>query len=362
MLIRVHMRIRSKAGVPFDYGRHLIPVDWIELDVASAEVNALLANGWLECVIDGPLSPMPQAMQAGIDVRVRTRVANEVRIGLETFGTAVRVLRVASREEVERLCADARLVVCEDDPTLYPPTVFVKVRAIGNWSSMSPRLFNAAVTAYELSFEDFSHVRFDSRLHVDLLDPATMPPLTRVRIRSRTGHPFFRFGRSFAPDRWQEVELYPQEIERLLSLDARVLAYEECSDEELTENEPRRRDNSEPAPSPDSNNSKPSTRDEIEHDEVVSSVPKSSEEPVATHPIERIEEWAQRADVRARGRAEEGFTLDEILAEALGADAVASASRAFQMEVANLLKRLGWERPPMRRRNGVRVRLYVPGR
>ena len=251
MLNRVHVRVRSKAGVPFDCGRHLIPVDWIELDVASTDVLVLLANGWLECVTDRPLPAMPQTIQAGIAVRVRTRMANEVRIGLETFGTAVRNLRVASREEVERLCADARLVVCEDDPTLYPPTVFVKVRSIGNWSSMSPRLFNAAVTAYELSFEDFSYVRFDSRLDVELLDPVTMPPLTRVRIRSRTGHPFFRFGRSFVPDRWQEIELYPQEIERLLSLDAHVLTYEECRDEELTENEQCRRDNSEPAPSLD---------------------------------------------------------------------------------------------------------------
>lgn len=354
-----YVRVRSKAGVPFEHAQWcLAGVEWTEIGIHSHDLPVLLAHRWIDL---GPLppeavaTPTPaRAAESGIALRVRTLRSAEIRTGGQSFGRLVRVLRVPSRLEVEHLRNDTCLDVRDHDPSLYPDTVFVRVRvrAKEQWSSMCPRLFERATKAYELSFDDFSLVRLDPRLEVELLEPAAMPPLERVRVRSRTGKPFMALSTSFLPKQWTEIELYPREIEYLLSTDH--LDYEPCPLPPAIVEPPQEAGATLETASP------LMATDEASG-ENPSSLAITEPPPMDTRsPMERIATWAQRPEVLGRGHAQEGFTLDEILDEVLGEEVARVRSRAFEMQLASALRQLGWERT-MRRRDGLPVRLYVPG-
>jgi len=356
-------RLRSKAGVPFEHASWCrVPVEWTEIGVHESDLPALVRHPWIECELPGrSLDDIPMPGNAfQLSVRVRTHAALELRVGVETFDRSVRIVRVATEAAIARLLSERNLDVRENDPRLYPATVFAKIRARAN-VTVVPNAYSTSWFAYALSFDEFSLARFDARLEVELLEPAAMPSLQRVRVRSRTGKPFMRFGQYLQPDRWTELDLYPREIEQILCQDH--LEYEACP---LPEEEP---------PSAASGPGAPATIDTPLAEAPVT----ASAEPLvqasapiafgdartfvvcgALQPIDLVKAWAMRADVHQRGLAQDGFTLDEVLREALQDVPIPSPERAFAMQVAALLARLGWEHLPLRRRSGARVRPYAP--
>lgn len=352
------VQVRSRAGVPFEHPpRCRIPLEWIEIDWPLAELDALLRNRWIETRVIGDVPPIQPAVTNEIGVALRVRVRRgfeQVRFDVPSIGRLASVIDVPSEGFAAKLREDTRLDVRAHDTKLFPNTIFVRVSSKRGWVN-SVHSFGENALAYELCFDDYSLLRFDARLDVEPLEPEALPPLTRVRIRSTTGKPFFRFGQHFQPDRWSEADLYPRELEELLACDH--LQHEELHERAFTAPVDM------PVTTEQSESHDPESIREIGDDAPleadVDPEPGKQEATPALSPVDRIARWAERADVHRRARERGGFTVEEILAEALGSIVVAR-TRAFDMKLASTLRRIGWRRLPLQRRQGERVRPFVP--
>jgi hypothetical protein len=346
------IRVRSKAGLPLHTARYCIPVEWTELSVDDSEIPALATNRWIECQLPkGMTVPASPGVPGGISVRVYVRAGRE-RITHDRFDFRhdARVVTV-SPPELQRLRDDLALVVREHDPNLFPTTVFVRMRAHAQPVYRQCEEIGTTLHAYELAFDDFSQLRFDARVQVELMEPDSMPPLHRVRVSSRTGRPFHALSGAIPPERGVELDLYPRELEWIECHNA--LSYEACEVE--SEPAPAVAPAVVAAPAPpaihqeeDVERGEPSAADRAR-------VARLDDDAPFAH---RLAAWAARPDVIARGRASDGFTLDQIFHEVDVADT--PRTRALEMEVSNVMRRLGWEHAPLQRRNGMRVRPYRP--
>lgn len=364
MLPTTRIRLRSRAGVPFEYASWLtVPTDWIELVVPTHSVAELRAHRWLECE---PLEPIaddmaPVAPDAPIRVRVRApRPPHPQRTVFGEIGPQVRVLDVTA-EQLATLRANPQLEVRVHDEALFTSSMFVRLRARSEkGATIGVRWYAPTWIACSLLFDDFSQLRCERNLELELLDPVSAPPLRRVRLRSNTGKPYYFMRGPIPADHPVEMELYPREIER--AIDVGALAIEEVRSEEVVAAEP---DDALAAAEQqwlthDVPVATASTPPAAQPNAPVNVAPQATYEDANDAIGARVTRWASREDVRNEGHQRGGYLLDEILTSlGLGPEA---RTRTLEMEVAAVLRKLGWEHLPMRRRNGARVRPYLPPR
>lgn len=359
------IRVRSKAGAPFQFSTSLrIPTDWIEAECSERELRALRIHRWIECASStGQPFGHGAASAAWVCVRARQRIhASDCDPTMQDLLTGLppgvdRVVYVSSAE-LASLEREPRLWVRAHDHARMPQTVFVRLRArVGHVERLRCD-FSQAFVAFELPFADFSELRFDTLMCMELLEPDSLPPLVRVRVRSLRSTPHASFGLLHSPGQWTEMTLYPGELmllEKLGNFEYRTLPTEPAA--------MRRRP--EPLPTGALPNEvvheepKPTTAGAPEISPLENATTFQAAEGDEGALLASILRWAQRADARARSRERGGLTLDEITTAVFGSPCARARSRPFEMRVAVELRRLGWEHLPQCRRGASRVRPYM---
>lgn len=369
----VRVRTRSHAAAPFHYATWLrVPVEWMELDIPLNEVADLMRHPWIETE---PLEPVekgepfdPRPPGTLVRVRALSSVLPQPS-ALGGIGSQVSVV-AASEQQLADLRANRQLEVRPHDEAMFPSWMFVRVRAPSRPGvAIGAEWYESNWIARRFPFDEFSQHRADPRLEVTLLDPESAPPLRPVRLQSNTGRPYFFMHAPIPADHAVEMALYPREIERATHLGHLVV--EEIDDaHDVSDARDGDRDaNAEltlaevgwltEPPAPDVPKAVEESEDHRTQPNAAPAPERSTLAFVQGESVgARLRKWATRVDVCSDGRARGGYLLDEIVAALeLPSD---SRSRAVEMEIASALRMLGWEHLPMRRREGARVRPYLP--